>query len=244
MIEFISHLLFIDEDLLFGDGSLQEIQFLNKKLTLFYKEISMVINMEKYCLLTNYLSNEVNVHLEELLPYLRQEFISGFKYLSFNLKLNSYKFVDWMWLYKKVQSKISLQANEFLSRGEILVLLKLVLDIIPIYWTSIASIPKGILTKIRKKIFSFLWLSSWYLEGIPLVKWLRVTLPKKLGGWGLKYIYLFSGGKCIMHNTSLWGRILISKYLHRLSIEEWYKHPHKLSKNGLIVQRPWCLPSP
>jgi len=26
-------------------------------------------------------------------------------------------------------------------------------------------------------------------EGIPLSKWTRVATPKKLGGWGLKYIY-------------------------------------------------------
>jgi hypothetical protein len=31
-----------------------------------------------------------------------------------------------------------------------------------------------------------------YKEGIPLIKWNRVALPKELGGWALKNVHIFS----------------------------------------------------
>ena len=61
-------------------------------------------------------------------------------------------------------------------------MLKAVLQSIPVYWASIAYIPKGILTKIRKLCFSFLWTASKQNDGISLVKWKTLALPKKLGG--------------------------------------------------------------
>jgi hypothetical protein len=73
-----------------------------------------------------------------------------------------------------------------LSRGGCLILINLFLDIIPIYWTSIVSMPKGILSKIKKIIFHFLWKYSRHFGGIPLVKWSRVASSKNLGRWGIK----------------------------------------------------------
>jgi hypothetical protein len=45
---------------------------------------------------------------------------------------------------------------------------------------------KVILERIQRKCSSFLWLGSKEKEGIPLVKWTRITNKKEHGGWGLK----------------------------------------------------------
>ena len=81
--------------------------------------------------------------------------------------------------------------NRFLSRGGRVVLIKVVLQNIAVYWDSIVYIPKGILTKIKKKCFSFLWTASKQSEGIPLEKWTNIALPKELGGSGVKNRELF-----------------------------------------------------
>ena len=81
----------------------------------------------------------------------------GFKYLGFVLKPNAYSFKDWMWLYKKIEGRIGCWTYKFLSRGGRRVLLKEVLQSIPIYWATIAYILKGILQKLRNKFFSLLW---------------------------------------------------------------------------------------
>jgi len=67
-------------------------------------------------------------------------------------------------------------------------LVKSMLDAIPIYWHSLAFIPKGVLEKIS---FRFLWYQKKESEGIPLVKWKAIENPKDMGGWELtNYINL------------------------------------------------------
>ena len=61
----------------------------------------------------------------------------------------------------------------------------------PVYWFSIAPTPKGILDRIRKKNFSFLWMGRKIREGIPLVKQTKLTSAKEDCGWGIKNIYIF-----------------------------------------------------
>jgi len=49
-----------------------------------------------------------------------------------------------------------------------------------------------ILKKNRKVGFHFLWIGNMNTDGIPLFKWSSIALPKSLGGWGVRNIYLFS----------------------------------------------------
>jgi hypothetical protein len=77
---------------------------------------------------------------------------------------------------------------------------KLVLEATPVYWHSFAYIPVGILDKILRKCFNFLWKGK-SEKGIPPVKWQRLAKPKAMGGWDLKNIHSF--GKALAA-TSLW----------------------------------------
>ena len=120
----------------------------------------------------------------------------GFKYLGFVLKSNSYSYKDSMWLHKKIEGRIGCWTYKFLSRGGRMVLLKPVLQSILVYWATIAYIPKGILQKLRKKLFSFLWSANRHSEGVPLAKWQMLACPKDLGGWGIKNPFLFCQYLC------------------------------------------------
>lgn len=54
---------------------------------------------------------------------------------------------------------------------------------------------------------------------IPMVKWLKVVIPKYLGGWCLKNLEVFAQALKawslwrILHNLVLWERLIRSKYL-------------------------------
>jgi len=48
------------------------------------------------------------------------------------------------------------------------VLIKSILEIIPMFWPSIAHVPKSILNKITRKCCSFLWTRSKQKEGNPI----------------------------------------------------------------------------
>ena len=121
-------------------------------------------------------------------------------------------------------------------------MLKLVLQSIPVYWASIAYIPKGILTKIRKLCFSFLWTASKQTEAIDLVKWKTLSKPKNLGGWGIKNLELFSKAlaakslwRLIKNPDKLWRKFIVTKYYPDNNILEWIRTPDKTFKNGSIV---------
>ena len=154
----------------------------------------------------------------------------GFKYLGFVLKPNAYSFKYWMRLYKKIEGRIGCWNYKFLSRGGRLVILKVVLQSIRVYWATIAYILKGILQKLRKNFFSFLWSSNRHSERIPLARWKLLASPKDLGGWGIKNPFLFYqtlAAKTLWHliknPDSLWGKVLISKYFPNGSIQDWIR---------------------
>ena len=116
--------------------------------------------MNKSKLSYNNCQEDTLTQAKELIPVSVAPLSEGLKYLGFQLKPNAYSFQDWTWLYKKINNRVSMWTNIFFSRGEHLVLLKAVLQSIPVYSASTYYIPKGILTRIRKKCLSFLWDAS------------------------------------------------------------------------------------
>ena len=76
------------------------------------------------------------------------DFPAGLKYLGFQLKPNNYLKKDWKWLITKLEKRLVGWSFRWLSRAGRLSLKKVVLEAIPVYWMSLAWIPKGILEKI------------------------------------------------------------------------------------------------
>jgi hypothetical protein len=141
------------------------------------------------------------------------------KYLGFYLKPNDYRKEDWKWLLKKLDKRLNTWSHRWLSRAGRLVLVKTVLEAIPVYWMSLSWIPKGILEAARKLTFRFLWSGKKESHVTPWVRWERIVVPKALGGWGLKNIFLFSkalaekGGWRLLNSSSLWTRVVVQKYI-------------------------------
>ena len=105
----------------------------------------MHINVENSILYENALQEKVRRRIRDELPYIVKPMEEGFKYIGFVLKPNAYSFKDCMWLYKKFEGRIGFWIDKFLSRAGRMVLLKAVLQIITVYWDTIAYILKGIL---------------------------------------------------------------------------------------------------
>ena len=134
-----------------------------KKILYLYKKArGMHINVEKSTLLENGLPKVIKERIRDESPYILKPMDEGFKYLGFVLKPNAYSFRDWMWLYKKIEGRIGCWTYKLLSMGGRMVLLKVVLQRILVYWEKIAYIPKCILQKLRKTNFSFLWPAKKY----------------------------------------------------------------------------------
>ena len=98
---------------------------------------------------------------------------------------------------------------------------------------------------------SFLWTESKKAEGIPLVKWTTIVLPKCKGGRGIKNPELFSKAlaakylwRMIENPKFLWGRTMRLKYCPNSSIEEWFTQAVKTHKGGSICWKDFVLAFP
>jgi hypothetical protein len=70
------------------------------------------------------------------------------------LKPNNYRKEDWKWLLKKLEKRLNGWSFRWLSRAGRLTLTKSVLEAIPVYWMSLAWIPKGVLENDKEDLFS------------------------------------------------------------------------------------------
>lgn len=109
----------------------------------------MEISSDKSIFLHNELSDNVLEHIKGVLPFNMEPLDIGIKYLGYYLKLNNYGRVDWNWLIKKIEKKFDLWCYRWLSLGGRVVLIKYVLENIPLFWFFMAKIPKGILENIQ-----------------------------------------------------------------------------------------------
>lgn len=79
------------------------------------------------------------------------------RYLGFFLKPNDYRKNIWFRLLAKIEKKPFSWSHKWLSRVGQLVLVKVALEAMPVYWMALTWIPRGIMDQIRCLCFSFLW---------------------------------------------------------------------------------------
>jgi hypothetical protein len=165
----LTHLLFFDDVVIFGEGKLREWRIFKSLLKKVSLSASLNINLNKSLVLGNKLLGNLEEQLHRLCEFMYESLDTGLRCLWYFLKSNNYIVVDWLWLIKKVEDSISCWRHKWQSLGGRLVLVKSVLEIIIVYWLSLDHVMKNILNKIQKWCFSFLWYGKKLKESIPLV---------------------------------------------------------------------------
>jgi len=179
---YITHLLFVDDILIFSNGSFNELKEFKSTLDLFLKATGMQINSGKSQVCVAGFGRRERTLMANLFPFQLQDLESPFKYLGFWLKPVAYKKEDWNWLIAKLEARISHWSFRWLSRAGRLTLIKSVLLAIPVYWAALTWIPKGVLEKIRRICCRFLWAGSKESSVLPWVAWDKIARPKEWGG--------------------------------------------------------------
>jgi len=73
------------------------------------------------------------------------------------------------------------------------------------------------------------------------VKWNSLAMPKYLGGWGLKNIFLFSKALTtnsywrLISTNSLLTQVVIHKYINLTFVKEWIRNPLKKNSTCSII---------
>ena len=87
----------------------------------------------------------------------------------------------------------------------------------------------------------FLWSGDKDHYVVPWVKWEKIAVPKSLGGWGLKNVFIFSkalaakGVWRLLTTNSLWKEVVEQKYISPRSIVDWVRTPTKKISNASII---------
>jgi hypothetical protein len=81
----ISHLLFVDDIMIFSHGSTRKIGSLKEILGIYCNATGMEINMRKSSMLINALDKGEKTQIANLFPMNIMELDQGIKYLGFNL---------------------------------------------------------------------------------------------------------------------------------------------------------------
>jgi len=102
----LTHILFVDDVLLFGSNNIGEWTQYRGILSLFCTATRMEISGNKSCFMAP--GGHMDTNILEIFPYQMHKIEDGFWYLGFTLKPNGYNKIDWSWLLDWVKSKIGL----------------------------------------------------------------------------------------------------------------------------------------
>lgn len=199
----ISHSQFVDDSLLMWIPTMREALRIKSIINLFCEASRMEVNLAKSQIFFFNTPAEIQHHLTLLLGFTRSTLPST--YLGTPLIDNPLKNLAWDSLLSKFRKKLSFWTFRSLNLPGCLILLKSVLQALPVYAFSTLAAPNFILTKEERKI--------------TLVSWQKVCKPKKDGGIGLKDPPILNkilsakiSWRWLKRPQDLWARLWRKKY--------------------------------
>ncbi|XP_059068971.1 uncharacterized protein LOC131859353 [Cryptomeria japonica] len=149
------------------------------------------------------------------------------KYLGILFSTGSEKHNFWEQISRAISSRILSWSHKWLSFSGKIVLIKAILNVVPIYLLSVLKAPKKTMIALHSVLRSFIWNENVNKKGrIPLLAWDRICAPRDKGGGGVKDIgkqNLALGDKLVWklykQPSSKWASILFAKYLNNGSRE-------------------------
>ena len=180
----ITHQQFVDDIMLFGEATLIEVRNMKRILDLFVEASGMEINKEKSCTFIFNTIDSIKTHLTRTLGFRQGELPT--KYLGNQLDINPKRMGNWKKIMEKLRNKMAGWTFRSLNIAGRIVLLKSVLQAIPIYPLSIMAAPQGACTKIKEIYGKFIWGGPNQQRKWALVSWKSLTKRKEEGGLGFR----------------------------------------------------------
>ena len=98
---YLTHIFFVDDVLLFGDGSLLEWLHFKSLIDLFCSSAAMLVSVRKSAFGFMNISQEAISSIGNIFSFPWKPLDEGLTYLGFHLRPNNYRYDDWAWLVKK-----------------------------------------------------------------------------------------------------------------------------------------------
>lgn len=114
---FLTHLLFVDDVMIFLDGNIRGSRTFSKILTLFSSATGMLANHSKSSIILTRTSIQESHFAQQLFTFCISPLDHGIKYLGFSIKPVSQKIADWIWLVSKLEKRLNIWSHRYLSRA-------------------------------------------------------------------------------------------------------------------------------
>jgi hypothetical protein len=214
----VSHLMFADDLLLFGEASEEQMCCVMATLQTFCNMSGQEISQDKTSVL---FSKNVTRGLRNKILS-----ISGFKetncfgkYLGVPLIGKAPKRADYQYLLDQVSNKLASWKAKQLSFAGRVTLAKSVIEAVPIYPMMSSKIPKSCVEDIQKMQRHFIWGDTEEKKRFHAIGWDKLTVPKWKGGLGLRKLHemnkaclLKLGWKYQQDSDEYWCCVLKGKY--------------------------------
>eukprot|EP00253_Pinus_taeda_P011523 PITA_11523 len=179
-----SHQQFVDDNMLFWHPSVQEARLFKDILSTFSDASGALINRVKSQIFFFNTPVSTQRSISHILGFTIASLPS--KYLGAPMIASALKHSSWRDLLEKLEAKLFLWTHRSLNMASRVVLIKSILQSMPLYLFSLLAAPKWVLKAIKNLQRNFLWGSSGHNQKWALVKWEKVCLPKKAGGIGIR----------------------------------------------------------
>jgi len=139
--------------------------------------------------------------------------------------------MDWVPLDEKLVKRSDGWKGSVLSIGGRTVLIKSCLSSIPIYCMSMYLLLKTIIKRLDRTRKRFFWQGGGTKKKYFLVKWSRISKPKKKGGLGIhdqrkmNKSLLYKWWWKLENNDGLWQQIVKKKYIKMIPIAQLKRKP-------------------
>jgi hypothetical protein len=177
----ISHSQFVDDTLMMGSPTVKEAHSFLSILQSFSEASGLDFNKDKSQIFFFNTPAPIQNNISIILGFTRSSLPS--KYLGIPLLDNALRNSSWEHLLSSFAKRLSSWTYRALNFPSRLILLKVVLQALPIYTFS-ALAPNFVLTTIRNLQRNFLWQGLNTGKKIALISWEKLCKPKTQGGLG------------------------------------------------------------
>ncbi|GAU36899.1 hypothetical protein TSUD_220680 [Trifolium subterraneum] len=214
----ISHLLFVDDLLLFAETSIEQAHRIMHCLDLFCTASGQKINNKKTQI---FFSKNVEPQLrDDILQHTGYTIVNSLgKYLGANIAPGRATRGKFSHIIGKIQNCLSGWKHQCLSLTGRLTLCKSVINSIPYFHMQYAKIPKTLCDEMEKIQRGFLWGDTDQARKPHLISWEVCCLPKEDEGLGMRSPHQMNEAflmkmlwNMINNPNDLWWKVLYSKY--------------------------------
>jgi hypothetical protein len=187
----VSHLLFADDSLILMKADTTNATSLRQVLDDYCASSGQMVSESKCSI---YFSPNVDVQVKaEICTELNimTEAITD-KYLGLPTMVGLDKSESFVYLLERIIQRLKGWKEKFLSMGGKEILLKAIIQSIPVFAMGVFKLPKSLCKEMNDAMSAFWWGDSEEQKKLHWFSWWKMCVPKKSGGMGFRDLYAFN----------------------------------------------------